>query len=254
MSAVETSNTDRSTVVGHLAELRTRLIVSILAIACTTILAYIFSDQLLKLLLLPAGSMKLNAFNIMDGFFIRWRIALFTGIILAFPVWAFQLYRFVAPALRPNERKVAGPLLSSALALFVAGTAFGYYLLWGMIRFFVRLFPPEIQYLPATDNYLSFVTFFMLACGLAFLFPAVLLALIRLRLLTTTLLRKQRKIGYFALFVLAEVITPVADPIVAPLTVMLPLILLYEGTILVGKRIERTTATPPALTRETNNF
>ena len=175
----------------------------------------------------------------MDGFMIKWRIALYTGIVIAFPVWAYHLYRFVVPGLKDEERQLIFTPLVSAFILFVLGSLFGYYLLWGMIRVLIELFPNEVQFLPATDDYISFVTFFMLACGLAFQLPTLLVVLVRLRILNSRILRTQRRIAYFLLFVFAEIITPVSDPIVAPLTVMVPLIILYEISIFAAKRIKQ---------------
>ena len=223
----------------HLEELRQRLIISVVAILVVTMVAFFLSDAILKILLLPAGEMRLNAFSIMDGFLIKWRVALYTGIVLAFPIWAFHVYRFVAPGLTDREQKAIFPTLWGALVLFLIGAAFGYYLLWGMVRVLVQLFPAQVTYLPSADDYIGFVVFFLLACGLAFQLPIVLIILIRLRILSVDLLTRQRRIAYFALFVFAEIITPVSDPIVAPLSVMIPLILLYELSIWVGRGIER---------------
>lgn len=222
----------------HLEELRMRIIYSGAAILIVTAIAFFFSDAILKILLLPSGGLQLRAFSLMDGFMIKWQIALYTGIVVAFPVWGYHLYSFVSPGLKDNERRaIFSPLLAASL-LFVLGALFGYYLLWGMIRVLIELFPTEVQFLPAAGDYISFVVFFLLACGLAFQLPTVLVILVRLRILNSTILRKQRRIAYFILFAFAEIITPVSDPIVAPLTVMVPLIILYEISIYVAQRIE----------------
>ncbi len=233
---------------GHLEELRRRIFYSALAILALTAVAFIFSNQILNLLLLPSGGLQLKAFSLMDGFLIKWRLALYTGIILAFPVWAFHLLRFVAPGLTDREQQAIFPALGFGLALLALGGLFGYYLLWGMIRVLIQLFPSQVQFLPSADAYISFVTFFLLACALAFQLPVLIIVLVRLRLLTSTLLRKQRKIAYFALFAFAELITPVSDPIVAPLTVMVPLVLLYESSILIAARIEAGRKQPASAT------
>ena len=230
---------DQQNFMDHLTELRRRLLFSVLAILLMTALSFTFSRQLLHLLVLPMGAVKLKAFNLLDGFFVQLRIALFAGITLTVPIWLYQGYRFVLPALYPRERKAVTPFLVSTILLFFSGVGFGYYLLRGMIHVLIWMFPPQLEFLPAADSYIAFVVFFLLICGIIFLFPALLLLLIQLGLLSTDLLRKQRKIAYFILFALAEIITPVADPIVAPLTIMLPLLLLFESSILVGRRIER---------------
>ena len=140
--------------------------------------------------------------------------------------------------MKDHERRAIFSPLIAAFILFIIGALFGYYLLWSMIRILIELFPSEVQFLPAADDYISFVIFFMLACGIAFQLPTVLVILVRLRILNSTILRKQRKIAYFILFAFAEIITPVSDPIVAPLTVMVPLVILYEISIFAALRIE----------------
>ena len=222
----------------HLEELRMRILYSGAAILLVAAIAFFFSDPLLKLLLLPSGGLQLRAFSLMDGFMIKWQIALYAGIVGAFPVWAYHVYRYVSPGLKDNECQAIFTPLIAAFILFGLGALFGYYLLWGMIRVLIQLFPSEVQFLPAADDYISFVIFFLLACGLAFQLPTVLVILVRLRIVNTTLLRKQRRIAYFILFAFAEIITPVADPIIAPLTVTVPLIILYEISIFAAQRIE----------------
>ncbi len=222
----------------HLEELRKRILISLSAILIVTAVALIFSDTLLKILLIPAGGMKLNAFSLMDGFMIKFRIALYIGVAMAFPIWGFELYGFIGPGLHDNERKALVPGLLASSVLFILGVLFGYYLLREMITVMIALFPPEVAFLPAADDYISFVTFFLVACGVAFQLPVVIVILVQLHILSAAILKKQRKIAYFALFVFAEVATPVTDPIIAPLVVMIPLVILYEASILVAVRIE----------------
>jgi sec-independent protein translocase protein TatC len=223
----------------HLEELRRRVLVSLLAILALTAVALIFSDTLLKVLLAPSGGLHLNAFSLMDGFLIRFRIALYLGVAVAFPIWGYELYRFVAPGLQERERQAVLPGLLASTGLFILGVVFGYLLLRTMIRVMVSFFPPEVAFLPVADDYLSFVVFFLLACGVAFQLPVVLTILVQLRILSVSILKKQRKIAYFVLFVFAEIVTPVTDPIVAPLVVLIPLVILYEGSILAAVRIEK---------------
>ena len=222
----------------HLDELRTRIIYSAVAILVPTAVAFFFSDAILNLLILPSGGLKLNAFSLMDGFMIKWRVSLMTGVVLAFPVWAYQLYAYIRPGLFEHERRaIVWPLLGAAV-LFIIGGLFGYYMLWGMIRVLIQFFPQQVVFLPAADDYISFVLFFMVACGLAFQLPTMILILAQLHFVNARLLQSQRRIAYFALFVFAEIVTPVSDPIVAPLTVMVPLLLLYELSIGLVKRLE----------------
>jgi len=231
----------------HWEELRRRCIVAAIAILVASAASFLAADYVLKLLTFPSGGLRLRAFSLLDGIMIKLRLALYAGLVLSFPVWAFQILRFVSPGLKPEEKRGLFPLLVSAFLLFAAGTGFGYYLLWGMIRVLVRLFPAQVEYFPSAVDYLSFVVFFLLACGLAFEMPCLLIVLVRLRILRSALLREKRRIAYFVLFAFAEIITPVSDPIVAPLAVTLPLVLLYEASVLVARRIEarRPTSSPP---------
>jgi sec-independent protein translocase protein TatC len=231
----------------HLEELRWRLIYSVVAILITTVIAFLFADSLLKLLILPSGGLQLKAFNLMDGFMIKWYIALAIGIALAFPVWGYQLYGFISLALKEEEKRVIVPVLIGSLVLFILGVIFGYYLLWGMIRVMREFFPSDIEFLPAADSYIQFVLFFLLACGIAFQLPTVLIGLVQLRIINSGLLRKYRKISYFALFVFSEIITPVSDPILAPLTVMVPLVVLYEISIWISRLIEKRRENQPVM-------
>lgn len=234
-------------VVDHLGELRRRLIVSAITLALGTILAFIFSEKLLDVLLLPLKGLPLKAFNIMDGFMIKWRLSVFTGIVLASPVLIFEIYSFIRPALGRQSRAAAWPFILGCTLLFLAGMAFAYYLLFSMVQALLGFFPHQIEYLPSADDYMSFITFFMLACGLVFEFPPVLMILVRSGILSVQTLRKKRKLAYFILFAFAEIITPVSDPIVAPMMVMAPLILLYELSILGARRIEARRAKSEAI-------
>lgn len=222
----------------HLEELRRRIIISVVSVLVVAAVAFFFSNAILHLLTLPAGGMQLKAFSLMDGFMIKWRVSIYTGIVAAFPIWGYHLYRFVSPGMTDGERRVIFPALTGSTLLFVLGSLFGYYLLWGMVRVLVQFFPAQVDYLPGAEDYISFVVFFLLACGLAFQLPTLLIILVQLHILNSDILRKQRRIAYFILFAFAEIITPVSDPIVAPLTVMVPLILLYELSIWVARRIE----------------
>ena len=229
---------DKLTFWDHLDELRKRILISLVTILVITSVALIFADKILTVLLIPAGGMRLNAFSLMDGFMIKFRIALYIGIAMAFPIWGFELYRFIVPGLLERERKALLPGLAASSCLFILGVLFGYYLLSEMIHVMITLFPPQVTFLPAADDYISFVTFFLVACGVAFQLPIIITFLVQIRVLNVNILRKQRRIAYFILFAFAEIVTPVSDPILAPAVVMVPLLLLYEGSVLVAARIE----------------
>lgn len=229
---------------GHLEELRSRLVVSVIAVLITTTLAFILSDHVIAILKVPAGNITLHVFSPMDGFFVKWRVALFCGLALAFPVWGYELIAFIAPGLTDVERRVIVPLVGVGFVLFAMGATFGYYLLFGMINVLIALFGSQLDYFPSADAYISFVVFFLVSTGIAFELPVVLYGLVRLHILSTDMLRRQRRYFYFAMFVFAEIITPVSDPIIAPLTITVPLVLLYEITLAIARFGERQKERP----------
>jgi sec-independent protein translocase protein TatC len=227
----------------HLQELRRRIIISAVAVLAAAAACFFLSDWLLKVMLAPSGGLELRAFNLMDGFMIRLRLALYAGIVVSFPVWAWQAARFVGPGLLPGEKRRLVPFLLAALLLFAAGTVFGYYLLGLTIRVLIGLFPPRIEYLPSASDYLGFSAFFLLSCGIAFQLPCILVLLVSLGVIRADALARRRKVAWFVLFAFAEIVTPVADPIVAPMVVFVPLVLLYEASVLAARRLERHRAT-----------
>ena len=125
---------NRLSIVQHLEELRSRLIIAIVAILVTTAFAYFFSDAILFILRAPAGDIKLQAFSPLDGFMIRFRVALYGGLALAAPVWIYQLVRYVEPALMPSEKKFIIPGAAAMVVLFLLGNAFGYVMLRNMMN------------------------------------------------------------------------------------------------------------------------
>jgi sec-independent protein translocase protein TatC len=230
----------------HLLELRRRLITSLVAIVIFTTIGYIFSDTLLYILRAPAGNLVLQALSPMDGFLIKFRIALYAGLYLSAPVWVYEIMMFVYPGLNPQEARLIIPGVIAIVVLFLLGNIFGYLMLSNMMGFILSMFGSELKYLPSADPFISFVIFFLAATGIAFELPIALLILMRLGLISHQTLRKQRKISYFVIFVFAELITPVADPIVAPTVVMLPMVVLFELALLVARFITPKPATVPA--------
>ncbi|MBM3127548.1 MAG: twin-arginine translocase subunit TatC [Chloroflexi bacterium] len=240
----------RMGVLEHLDELRSRLIIALIAILVTTLLAYTFSDAILNLLRAPAGGLTLKAFSPLDGFMIRFRVALYGGIFLAAPVWIFQLMRYIEPALLPSEKRFLFPGTLAMVVLFLLGNVFGYLMLLNMFEPLTGMFgtPGEspIEYFSAADPYISFVTYFMLATGLGFELPIVIFVLIKLGIVSPEALRKRRKIAWFIIFVIAQLITPVADPIVAPTLVMIPMILLFEFALFFSRNAAPKSARAPS--------
>jgi Twin arginine targeting (Tat) protein translocase TatC len=163
----------------HFEELRSRLIISIIAILVTTALAYVFSDAILEILTRPAGGLKLVALSPMDGFMIRFRVALYGGLALAAPVWIYQVVRYLEPGLLPHERRDIIPGVAGMVALFLLGNVFGYLMLANMLAVMLTMFGTTLTYLPSADEYISFVVYFLLAVGISFELPIVILILMK---------------------------------------------------------------------------
>ncbi len=225
----------RMGVLEHIEELRSRLIISIIAILVTTALSYVFSDAILEILTRPAGDLKLVTHGLMDGFLIHFRIALYGGVTLAAPVWLYQTVRYLEPGLTRSEKRYVIPGVAGMVFLFLLGNLFGYLMLANMVTVMRAMFGSSLTYLPGADQYISFVVYFMIAVGLAFELPILMLILMKLGLVTPDFLRKQRRIAYFVLFVFAELITPVSDPIVAPMVVMVPMLILFELALFLSR-------------------
>jgi sec-independent protein translocase protein TatC len=221
----------------HLEEVRSRLVIALIAILVTTSIAYFFSDTILYILTLPAGNIKLVALSPMDGFMVRFRVAIYGGIALAAPIWIYQVLKFLEPGLMPNEKKWIVPGVIATVVLFLIGNAFGYFMLQNMMGVMFSMFGAQLEYLPSADQYISFVVYFLIATGLAFEIPIVLLTLVRIGLVSPQTLAKQRKVAWFIIFVFAELVTPVADPIVAPTVVMIPMALLFEIALFLSRYV-----------------
>jgi sec-independent protein translocase protein TatC len=246
----------RMTLFEHLAELRSRLIKSILAVIVGAVIAWIFYPAILTLMTKPYcdvahsakqgllslaganGSCKLLALDPLEGFGTRLKVSGYGGIAIAMPVLLWQLWRFVAPGLYPKERKWAIPFVVSALALFAMGAALAYWTLPKAINWLVSVSGPDVVSLYAPGKYITFVTYMMIAFGIGFEFPIVLIffeliGIVKVR----TLIRFQRYAIVGIVFIVA-LITPSGDPI--SLTVLsVPMVLFYEIAILFGLLYER---------------
>ena len=238
-------------VLEHVEELRTRLIISLIAILVTTVIAFIFADTLLFILKEPSGQAVLTFLSPLDPVMIKFRVSLYGGIALAAPVWVYQLVRYIEPGLLPSEKRFIIPAVAAMVVLFYIGNLFGYFMLKNMMGMLIATSGPELNYLASADEYISFVVYFLIAVGIAFEMPIVLLILMRIGLVKPEAVRKQRKIAYFVLFVFAELITPVSDPIVAPTVVMIPMLVLFEIALFLSRFVvPKPTAISPASTTQ----
>jgi sec-independent protein translocase protein TatC len=224
---------DRSmTVVAHLEDLRRALIISAIAWSVGGLVAWFFTVEILQLIQHRAGLPTFVFLNPTGAFTLRFRIALYTGTLLASPVIFWQAWWFVAPALRTHEKRIVLPLIAATSFFFLLGVGFSFYALPLIIRVLTGFAPPNVlQYIPSGDDFLGFLLGLCLAFGLVFELPVVLWTLGMLRIISSRWLWRHRLYWILALGLLANVMTPGADPL-TPLVVFVPLVIFYAGTTL----------------------
>lgn len=222
-------------VVEHLEELRRRLIICLIAVTLTTIVAYVFYEPILDLLLQPVISKRVpNVFvsGITTAFVVRLKISIFVGMVFALPVILFQMWRFITPGLESKEKRFAIPFVLGSLGLFGLGTFFAFLILPTGIKFLLSFASGDLKPLIQIDQYLSFLMFMILAFGISFEFPLVLVFLAGAGLLTSAQLKSKRRHAIFGAAVVGAVATPSQDPY-SMVMMALPLYILYEASILV---------------------
>ena len=213
-------------VVDHLSELRTRLVIAIVAIIIGTLGAYYYVEDILQILVAPAG--KLYYTKPTEAFFTYMKISLVAGSIVSSPVWFYQIWAFIVPALSKGEKKVTFMVVPTAVVLFVVGVLFSYYLVLPMaIQFFIGFGTDELQPLFSIGQYIDFVIAFILPFGITFELPLILIALGVLGILSSDRLREYRKMFILLAFIIGAAISPTPD-MLSQTMIAGPMILLYE--------------------------
>lgn len=236
----------RLTVVEHLEELRRVLIVSVLAWLLATVGAFFFNGALLGVLLEPLRSILPRANRLLttpaiitsptEGLTIPVKVAGVAGFVISLPIILWQAWRFIAPGLRPVERRFAGPFIASSLALFAAGAAFAYFVMPIGLNFLATFLGANATYFPDLDEYLSFFLLLVMVFGITFELPVVIVLLGLLGIVSSRQLRARRRGIWVAIVFVALVVTPGADPF-TPTALFVPLIALFEASVLVLDRI-----------------
>ncbi|MFC4625251.1 twin-arginine translocase subunit TatC [Daeguia caeni] len=239
----------------HLIELRRRLIWAILAFFVAFIICFIYAKQLFNLLVLPyqwaidwAGMDRSKAELIytapQEFFFTQVKVAMFGGLVLAFPVIANQVYKFVAPGLYRHERMAFLPFLIASPILFLIGGALVYFFFTPMVMWFFLAMQQtggagevQISLLPKVSEYLSLIMTLIFSFGLVFQLPVVTSLLARVGLVTSEGLKDKRKYAIVISFIVAAVLTP-PDP-ASQIGLALPAIILYEISIILARMIEK---------------
>jgi sec-independent protein translocase protein TatC len=233
---------DRLSVVEHLDELRSRLIVIAFAFVVAFSLCFWQNHFLLKIVNdpLPRG-IKPITLSPAESFTTTMTVSAYFALLICLPILLYQLYAFVLPAFTPTEKKVAFPLLLMIPFLFIAGVVFGYYIVIpAAIKFLLNFNDTEFNIQIRAREYYSFITLTLLAMGAVFQVPVGILAATRLGLTTPEKLRKNRRYAFLIIAVVAAAL-PGVDP-VSMLIEMVPLLVLYELSILLAAAFGRPSA------------
>lgn len=232
------SDDTKLTIFGHLAEVRRRLIQSLIAVIITTALSFIFAKQIFDILIKPAGGIPLIYIEMTEMLGTYMKVCLATGLALAMPYLLYQVIMFVSPALTRREKRYVYIALPWITLMFVGGVVFGYFVLMPpavkfLINFGSDIATPQIR----IGNYISIITRLLLVIGLVFELPVVTTFLARLGVVKPKWLADKRRVAIIFAFVLAAIITPTFDPLNQSL-VAIPLIILYELSIWLAKLVQ----------------
>ena len=248
MFKVDDLDQSRAPLLDHLIELRTRIIRALLALAVGFGVCLYFADEILGLLIyplkqaFPAGEGQLIFTKLPEVFFVELKVALFAGFMVSFPVIANQLWAFVAPGLYAREKKAFLPFLLATPVLFLGGASLAYFVVMPTAFTFFLGFGGtagglELQALPSAGEYLSLVMQFILAFGLTFLLPVLLLLLHRAGIISRAQMVAARRYVIVGIFVIAAVVTP-PDP-GSQIILAVPLWLLFEASLVLMRFQEK---------------
>ncbi len=248
---------EEMTLFEHLEELRQRLFKSAAAITVGFVIGFVLRRQVLDILTQPycaldprlrAASSALGGeqcrlifIDVTGAFFISLKAAAIVAVVVAAPAVIYQIWRFVTPGLRPVERRYAIPFVVITQLLFAGGAVFSYFIIPRALEFLLGFAGERVESLMDADRYLSFILHTMIAFGLAFEFPVILVILSLMGVVSAAALRKWRRHALFGTFVASAIITPTQDPLTMSLMAA-PLVVFYEISILAARLIERRRA------------
>jgi sec-independent protein translocase protein TatC len=230
----------RMPLIGHLRELRNRLLKAALALVLVMVLGFVFFDQIWSFVSHPFCSAVINGktgchrtgdqlvvTGVFDPFMLRVKIAFFVGLIVSSPVWLYQVWAFIAPGLYRREKRWAYLFAGIAAPLFAAGAALAYVVMSRGLRYLLGLTPSGVLNLPSIDTYLSYFQGMILGFGLAFELPLALVILNVAHILTHERFRRWRRLMLFGAFLFAGIANPSPDPL-SMLLLAVPCVVLVE--------------------------
>lgn len=248
MTDEQTPSGNEESFISHLIELRSRIVKAAGVVVVIFLCLMPWAGQIYDLLArpmmaaLPEGS-KMIATGVTTPFLVPVQVTLLVAFVIALPWVLYQAWAFVAPGLYTHEKRLVAPLVISSTALFIAGVAFCYFFVFGVVFKFINGFAPKsIAVAPDIENYLSFVMTMFLAFGITFEVPIVVIVLVRMGLVSVEKLKAIRAYVIVAAFVIAAVVTP--PDITSQFLLAVPLWLLYEIGLMVAPLFVRMTRTP----------
>jgi sec-independent protein translocase protein TatC len=240
------------TVMEHLEELRHRIVIAIIALALGSIVGWFLYPWFIHLVRIPycdyvstlppaatpPAGCNFVAPAPLDPMLVKLKIVVFLGLAVSLPVVLYQLWAFIVPGLTPRERKLSIPFIVSSTLLFLLGGLVAFVTLPKALNFLLGFAGQEVKPLLQFNTYVSFVVLVTLAFGVSFEFPVLLVFLLLVGVLTTARLRSWRRWSILAIAVFAAIITPSSDPY-SMLAMMIPMVLFYEGAIIVGRLMKK---------------
>jgi len=232
---------EEATLVEHLGELRSRLLISMLTLAPAFAVAFAFQERLVEWLSRPLPPDKrdmLITLGVVEPFTTAVKVSLAAAVAVTLPILLYQLWSFLAPAIEESIQRTVAVFATFATVLFAGGVAFSYFVVMPRALDFLTNFNDDVfQVQIRASYYFSFVTVTLLATGLAFQMPIFILALVRIRVLTAERLRRNRRMGMLGMLVFA-ILLPTVDPVSLALEVV-PLFLLFELSIWLSAYMEK---------------
>jgi len=236
--------TDEMTVISHLEELRRVLLISIISTTVLAVAGYFFADWILSSLMEPITKLgqKIYFTGVTEAIFVKIKISFFAGFLAALPIILWQIWSFVVPALKKNERLYFTLFVFISFISFLGGIAFGFFGVYRMgVIFLLQFAGPSLTPLLTIDKYISFTISFLLPFGIVFEFPLISFFLAKLELVTYAFFARNRRYAILAVVALAAIITPTPD-LITCLIVSGPMYLLFELSVLVVRIVERRIA------------
>jgi sec-independent protein translocase protein TatC len=242
------------TLVAHLTELRNRIAKALLALALGTIVGFLWYDRGLLTFLtepycaLPAGfrfqgdeSCRLVVLDVFGGVLLRLKIGLIAGAVLSAPFWLYQLWAFITPGLKRNERRYTVGFVAASTLLFAAGAFLAWLTLRKGLALLLSLAGNEVAFQLTAPDYLGFVISLLIAFGLSLELPLVAVALNLVGILSHAALSRSRRWIFFLTIVFAAFVTPTQDPFTM-LAMAIPMILLFETAIQIARVVDKRRA------------